>query len=262
MVADDTRPPFSDIMIARDGSATASDLILIAEWKTLLGRLINDAGRLRLFPHRIMMFLLLAHHSDGLELEKRLAAASGALVEWNRIARGMATNHGDIGVPPSLSPMLAAFMTSKRDNFDSCTNRFGGTTTALISLMKTGGHQYAQLSDLADFVASDLLQCMNQLVTDFAAELGDMAEGERDEGLTTRRTVAALETSAATVGRLANDLARVNASVRMIALNATMEAARSGDNGRVFGAIAGEIKALSSKIASLTADIRAHLQRN
>ncbi len=102
---------------------------------------------------------------------------------------------------------------------------------------------------------------MNQLVADFAAELGDMAEGERNEGLTTRRAVAALETSAATVARLANELARVNASVRMIALNATMEAARSGDNGRVFGAVALEIKELSGKIANLTADIRAHLQR-
>ncbi len=255
------RQPVSKITASRDDSETGSDLIVVADWKTLLGRLINDAGRLRLFPHRITMFLLLAHHSELPERKARLAAASATLGEWQRIVRGMTTDHADIGVSPSLSPMLTAFMASRRVGFDACVERFGGTATALISVMAEGGQEYDRLSGLADYVASDLLECMNQLVGDFAAELSALAEGERDVGLTTRRTVAALETSADTVARLADDLARINANVRIIALNATIEAARSGENGRVFGAVAVEIKALSGRITRLTSAIQQHLQR-
>ncbi len=168
-----TRQPGSEIMAAKDSSGTNTDLTINADWKTLLGRLINDAGRLRLLPHRIMMFLLLAHHSDQPKAETYRAAASEALVEWMRIAHGISTNHAGVGVSPSLSPMLAAFMTSRRDNFDTYVDHFGQTATSLIGLMAEGDHQYAQLSELADYVATDLLRCMNQLVVDFATELSD-----------------------------------------------------------------------------------------
>ncbi|WP_267382799.1 MULTISPECIES: hypothetical protein [unclassified Sphingomonas] len=237
------------------------DLTVAAGWKTLLGRLINDGARLRFFPHRIMMFLLLAQSDDGRTRDLRLDDAEKTLVEWKRIARGMTTHHADIGVAEDLSPKLTAFMMPKRDTFDVCVDRFGETATRLVKAMRQGGGDRALLSDLADYVATELLACMNQLVADFAKELEITSEGERDASLSTRRNVAWLESSAATVARLTDDLARVNAGVRMIALNAQIEAARSDTHGQAFGAVAAEIKALCGRIGKLTADIQAHLQK-
>ena len=72
---------------------------------------------------------------------------------------------------------------------------------------------------------------------------------------------ATLAQHSASVGSIADMIAEVAARTNLLALNASIEAARAGDAGRGFAIVAQEVKSLASQTAHATGDIRAQLER-
>lgn len=240
--------------------APEDDQVVRAAWKGLLGRLINEGARLRFFPHRVMMFVLLA--TDGPPQERRefLRLAADTLQQWQRIAQGVGGEHHLIAVEAPLSNWLTEHMQPGIARYVSVCRRFEAEAARLLAMGERVTDIRADIVALSRFVATDMLACMNELVASFEAELG--ATATRTSGIAQRALAgqSEAEASASSARELTDRLDRVNSRVQMIALNALIEAARVGDSGQAFCAVAQEIKSLSGEIGELSRGIRLALR--
>lgn len=232
-----------------------------AAWKALLGRLINDGARLRFFPHRVMMFVLLARDATPAERHEFLGLARDTLTEWQRIAHGIGGQHDLIEVDPALSDWLNEHMAPVATRYEHICRHFSDEAEQLVSGRVAAEQAQGRIVALSRFVATDLLACMNELVASFETELTDTAE--RTSDITRQVLAQQASTAEATISarQLAEQLNQVNGKVQMISLNALIEASRAGEAGQVFGAVAQEIKALSAEIGSLVKRMQADLGR-
>ncbi|MPY23623.1 HAMP domain-containing protein [Shewanella psychropiezotolerans] len=112
-----------------------------------------------------------------------------------------------------------------------------------------------------------------------AAEAAQIAEREATEGMAVvQRTIdisqelnSEIELASTAINELAKDTESVNSILNVItsiaeqtnllALNAAIEAARAGEQGRGFAVVADEVRALASKTADATKEIREVLSR-
>lgn len=213
-----------------------------AEWRGLLGHLTNQGARLRFFPHRAVMFLALAQSREGSARASLIDRAQQTLNDFDALVRGFTTDPSVFAIGKELFIHLGQFLAPHRAVFDETAGRFSRDCALLIRAMRARGGEDQALFELSEFVSITLLERMNALVEQFTAELSRVSE----------------EGKARLTGWLA-DLDRLNSSVYMISINATIQAARSGESGRAFALIANEVNGLSGEVKSITSTIRRNL---
>jgi methyl-accepting chemotaxis protein len=76
-----------------------------------------------------------------------------------------------------------------------------------------------------------------------------------DQAAQTNRRVATLSQAAGKIGEVVKMITAVAEQTNLLALNATIEAARAGEAGRGFAVVASEVKALSAQTAKATDEI-------
>lgn len=213
-----------------------------AEWRGLLGHLTNQGARLRFFPHRAVMFLALAQSREGSARSGLIDRAQQTLSDFDTLVRGFTTDPDVFAVKKELFVYLGQFLAPHRAVFDETAGRFSKDCDQLIRAMRAREGENEALFELSEFVSITLLERMNALVEQFTAELSRVSEEGRSR----------------LTGWLA-DLDRLNNSVYMISINATIQAARSGESGRAFALIANEVNGLSGEVKSITSTIRRNL---
>ncbi|SMF51288.1 Methyl-accepting chemotaxis protein (MCP) signalling domain-containing protein [Tistlia consotensis] len=77
---------------------------------------------------------------------------------------------------------------------------------------------------------------------------------------TPERVVELADEAARVAGSKAHAIQRITGQTRILALNATIEAARAGESGKGFAVVAGEVKAVSSEIGRLAAEMENELR--
>jgi methyl-accepting chemotaxis protein len=136
-------------------------------------------------------------------------------------------------------------------------------------LLVSNWRSASELASLARLVA--LAPKMSALVHELQKERGNSAgfigakgQGDFVDRLVKQRAatdraidskVAALEKSAAEIGKVVELIDQLASQTNLLALNATIEAARAGEAGKGFAVVANEVKHLASQTARSTSEI-------
>ena len=86
-------------------------------------------------------------------------------------------------------------------------------------------------------------------------ESEDLARAGVDEATQTSKTMAVLTDVSHRIGGIINLITRIADQTKLLALNAHIEAARSGEAGRGFAVVASEVKSLAQSTAAATQEI-------
>ena len=211
--------------------------------------LIGLTGKMRMLSHQFALFALLKASGD----DERAHAASklkSALTEFVDIARLVTEGNPDRGIGPRTLECLCSADAVDRKMLVTI-ERFTKEASDLSAHIAAGKIPAAKgLADLVAFVSGDLLLQLNSL--------NDGVRRALDHVLTIRQES---EREARTAFLDAVDsIEEISRSVRMISLNASIEAARAGDAGRSFAVIAAEVRSLSEQAGEAVNDVRSKVR--
>jgi len=110
------------------------------------------------------------------------------------------------------------------------------------------------IASAADELAASVAEIDRQVAQSNAIAAKAVSEAER-----TNATVAELTEAAGRIGDVVQLITDIAEQTNLLALNATIEAARAGEAGRGFAVVASEVKALAGQTAKATEDIGAQI---
>jgi methyl-accepting chemotaxis protein len=208
--------------------------------------------------------------------ERDLLVANAQREEWQRQAASAAeaarlqaaSEHGRREEVERVARDFEQAFVETIARLGEAAGRTRGTADSLASTtLRTHGRirGVAANAARADTGAAALLDESTRLGQSLAAVESRIAEQEEISGrmralsqLADER-FATLERYANGVDSIAETIGEVAARTRLLALNASIEAARAGDAGRGFSVVAQEVKALATQTASATSSIREQL---
>lgn len=220
-----------------------------ADIDAALGTLINLSGKMRMLSHRAAMFALLACGTAGSGGLRHLAEFDAARAEFRQIHLALTEGNPDLGVPREAAVALAA-SPALDANITGPIERFLDTTDALRGSLAGGHAPLEAVEAFVAFVAGDLLSSLNRLTEAIGGTL-------RSRFATRHQQTAQARTA---MLKAIGSISDVSMKVKLISLNASIEAARAGANGKSFGVIATEIRTLSEDAAQSAQGLREQLE--
>lgn len=139
--------------------------------------------------------------------------------------------------------------------------------TSAAILEKAAGNAVAQTEQIADAIdqvakgstaaaaASDEFALSIEEISRQAANSAALARKTNEAAAETDRTVSELTERAQSIGEIAELIDGIAGRTNLLALNASIEAARGGDSGRGFAVVASEVKELANQTRRATGDV-------
>lgn len=234
--------------LRREGALMATGEQDRTDIDTALGVLINLSGKMRMLSHRVAMFALLSASKPDMAVTA-CAALDRALAEFNDINLALQQGDDRLAVPAHAVAYLSRTGAIGAEAIATI-EEFLERVTRLRRFPLHGAATDNSLVELVEFVASDLLAALNSVTEGIGCTLGARFE-ERD-----RRVAEARMAMLGAVG----SISEVSMKVKLISLNASIEAARAGVHGKSFGVIASEIRSLSEDAARSAQGLRQQMQ--
>lgn len=122
-----------------------------------------------------------------------------------------------------------------------------------------GATAYSDVQSVA--AASDEMAASVEEIARQASEAAQVAGQSVAEVRATDEMVTSLSQAAARIGEVIRLIGSIAGQTRLLALNASMEAARAGQDGKGFAVVASEVKSLAGQTGKAAEEIAAHIQQ-
>jgi methyl-accepting chemotaxis protein len=165
----------------------------------------------------------------------------------------------------AFRPKIESLLTSVSDNAVSlaqtATSLFSASsqTTQRAESAAAAFHEASTNVETAAVAADELARSIAEISRQLshATNIVDQAAGE---ARSTDEQITSLATGAQKIGDVIKLIRDIAEQTNLLALNATIEAARAGEAGKGFAVVASEVKSLAVQTAKATEDIASHIQ--
>lgn len=193
-----------------------------------LANLVNMAGKMRMLSHRAVMFALLVPFDPSLA-----HARDKALDDFAELHGILADPAGAGGYGPGCVEALQKANAITPDQL-SVVSDFLQKSKKMRAYPKGSADR---VTELGEFVATDLLATLNEINDGIRRALDYLSQ----------QRAASKQPIVTAIGETLGQIDRLASSLRMVATNASLEAQRSGDAGRVFRVLSDEMRILSDQ---------------
>lgn len=145
-------------------------------------------------------------------------------------------------------------MVSLAQMLSEAASRAGERSTAVAAASEEASTNVETVAAASEEMTNSIAE-VSQRIADTANMTDEAARGAEH----TTATVAKLSTSAQTIGDVISMISDIAEQTNLLALNATIEAARAGEAGKGFAVVASEVKSLANQTAKATEEISAQI---
>ncbi len=213
-----------------------------------ISELINQSGRLRMLSHRTGMLAVTISKIDTDDewfLDTFQSSMTGFQVAYDSLFERVSydSEFKFALVEMTKVPLFDDGCTSIDDIITNYINQLRNINDTLVEQSKPSDQE---LQGFLKYIAHDLLQALNRLVHFFEVQLNKLTASKQEE-------VNKLTKS---IGYSLDDVDNINMTVKILSLNASVEASKAGDSGKGFAVISSEMSNLSSQIKNVTEYIK------
>jgi methyl-accepting chemotaxis protein len=242
----------------------------------------NEASSLRHIAEVVIGVAFLLSILLGLVLTRSVTRPIGRMVALlDRVAkrdlsrRVEVTNHDEVGTMAvalnlSLEQMASTLrlisessrlLASASEELSSMSTRMEGAaelTTAESSAVAAAAEEVSRSVDTVAAASEEMSASIREISAN-ATRATRVAATAVDAAHDATATVARLSASSAEIGGVLDAITAIAEQTNLLALNATIEAARAGEAGKGFAVVASEVKDLSQSTSRATEDVSARI---
>ena len=201
----------------------------------------------------IHVFQQAMHHNDELN-RKRIEDADFRNRRQQQVAQEVARFAGEIESTMSELAVIAEQMLGASANLASMADQASSRTESAASAAAEASSHVREIALATDKLSTSVLEIDRQVMQ--SNVIAEKAVGEAER---TTMEIKALDDAAGRIGDVVRLITDIAEQTNLLALNATIEAARAGEAGRGFAVVASEVKALAGQTAKATEEISAHV---
>jgi methyl-accepting chemotaxis protein len=178
------------------------------------------------------------------------AGAPGGEDTLHRVRESLDLLEADLGV---LMLKVGDAAKNVHDNVGNAARSLEAIKGSAVDLSEQVGIAETNVNAFA--TATEQLAQSSTLISTQIHKANDLASEASEAASATGKQVERLQASSADIGKVVTFISTIAKQTHLLALNASIEAARAGDAGRGFAVVANEVKALSAETQQAISEI-------